>query len=186
MNICVYCSSSENLREEFYKTAAELGKCIAKRGHTLVFGGSNKGTMRAVADGVYRNGGDVIGVVPGVFKGRENFVFPNLKQLVWTETMHERKATMEGFADAFVILPGGIGTMDEFFEAFVLNYLNVMDKPIAIYNACGIYDHLIAFLEDMVREKFLPEESFKSIRCLTDAEEILDYLETAAMDRQVV
>lgn len=183
MNICVYCSASQNLKEEYYKTARELGERIAGRGHSLVFGGSNVGTMHEVASGVSGNGGDVTGVVPAVFKNRENFVFPKLTKLVWTDTMHERKATMEGFADAFVILPGGIGTMDEFFEAYVLNYLKIMDKPIAIYNACGIYNHLIAFLEDMVKEGFLPKESFESIGCFTSADEVLDFLESRVNGR---
>ena len=146
MKICVYCSSSESLNPEFYKIGKDFGYMLASQGHDLVYGGYNKGIMCAVAQGAAEANGKIIAVVPKIFD-RPGFTFEGCTQVIITESMHERKATMENISDAFAILPGGIGTFDEFFELYVLKSLGLCSKPMGILNALGCYDLLKAMLD---------------------------------------
>ena len=143
MRICVYCSSSDGLDSKYYEEGRAFGRELAKRGHSLVYGGYCKGIMAAVAEGVHENGGEITAVVPKVFD-REGFTYEGCTRVIKTPDMNSRKKTMEAEAEAIAVLPGGIGTMDEFFEALVLKTIGELDKPMGVLNTGGCYDLLVA------------------------------------------
>lgn len=176
MKICVYCSSAQGLAPELYKEAERFGSALAQRGHTLVYGGFHEGIMGAVAQGAARAGGEIVAVVPAVFE-REDFIHPNCTRVIHTATMRERKAAMEAEGDALVVLPGGIGTFDEFFEALVLKTLGLLDKPILVYNMNGCCDALQALLDASVQGGFLSERNRAAVHFYTSGEVLLDALE---------
>lgn len=176
MNICVYCSSAEGLAPEFYAAAEAFGRSLARRGHTLVYGGYNKGIMGAVARGAAAGGAPIVAVIPAIFD-HEGFTPPGCTKVLHVGTMSERKAAMEAEADAFAVLPGGIGTFDEFFEALVLKSLGQLEKPIAVYNQNGCYDLLAVFLEQNVQQGFLSRTNQQLAPFFTDGEALLDALE---------
>ncbi len=176
MRICVYCSASEALDPKYYELGTAVGRLLAERGHTLVYGGYNRGIMGAVASAVVQAGGEVIAVVPMVFD-RADYTFRGSTRVIKTVTMSQRKAAMEENSDAFAILPGGIGTFDEFFEAFVLNSLGEMDKKIGVLNAFGYYDILQKLLEQCVADGFLSREILNEVAFVPDGESLLTALE---------
>ena len=159
MNICVFCASSSNIAPEFFAAATELGSLIAKNGHTLVYGGGSSGLMGAVARGVLDNGGHVIGVAPKFFD-EPGVLLKDECEFIFTETMSERKAIMEDYADAYICLPGGIGTFEEFFEVLTLKQLGRHSKSIALLNTCGYYNEFNAMLTTTA------ERGFMSMACL--------------------
>ena len=175
MKIAVYCSASEGLSPALYASAEAFGRALSARGHSLVYGGFGKGVMGAVARGVRAGGGEVIGVIPAVFAGRDdNFA---CTRAVYTQTMHQRKATMEAEADAFAILPGGVGTYDEFFEVLVLCTLGEMAKPIAVFNPDGCFDALAALLADGADRGLISQRTVGLAPFFSAPESLLDYLE---------
>lgn len=176
MNICVYCSSSTSLDPVYFRAGRAFGESLAKRGHTLVYGGYNQGVMGAVAEGAKAAGGEIIAVVPAIFD-RPGFTYPGCTRVIKTADMSERKATMERIGDGFAVLPGGIGTFDEFFEAYVLRTLGQLDKPMGILNVNGCYDLLAAFLDRNMQEGFLSAANREGIRFFTDGEALLNALE---------
>ena len=179
MNVCVYGAASDNIKQEF-KTAGEfLGRRIAERGHSLVFGGGAAGLMGATARGVYSKDGKMLAVVPSFFNV-DGVLFEHSTETIFTETMRERKRILEDSSDGFIITPGGIGTFDEFFEILTLYSLNCHKKPIAIYNTSGYYDALINMLKMGVEEKFIGQNVLEICFVSSDADEILDYLEKNA------
>lgn len=178
MKIAVYCSATDGLDPAYYRAAEAFGRLLAARGHSLVYGGFGKGVMGAVARGVRAGGGAVVGVIPGVFGGREDN-FADCTRVVRTDTMHQRKAAMEAEADAFAVLPGGAGTYDEFFEVLVLNSLGELNKPVAVYNVGGCYDALAALLADGAARGFLSEATRALAPFFPTAEGLLDFLEAA-------
>ena len=147
--ICVYGGASERIDDSIKKDVKELGKIIAENGLSLVYGGGATGCMGAVADGVSENGGYVFGIAPYFINEYEE-LFPCDKTIM-VDTMSERKLFMEKFADMFIIVPGGVGTMDELFEILTLKYLKQLDVPIVILNLNGYYDSLVALIDDMVK-----------------------------------
>lgn len=153
-SICVYCGSSPGNDPVFLEAATQMGTCLAEGGHTLVYGGGNVGLMGAVADAALAAGGEVIGVIPEMLAERE-LAHDRLTTLHTVLTMHERKFRMAELSDAFVALPGGIGTLEEIVEIFVWLQLGVHDKPCGILNVAGFYDPLLAFLEHMTSSRFL-------------------------------
>lgn len=179
MKIAVYCSSAEGLAAEYYTAAEQFGRLLASHGHSLVYGGYGKGVMAAVAAGVHAGGGAVTGVVPAVFD-REGFAFAGCTQVIRTQTMHQRKAAMEAEADAFAVLPGGIGTYDEFFEALDLKGLGLLPKPLAVLNTGGCYDALAALLADGVRRGMIAPRNAALAPMFATAGELLAYLEQQA------
>ncbi len=179
MKICVYCSSREDLHPDYYKVGEAFGRLLAKRGHALVYGGYNKGIMAAVARGVLAEGGAVTAVVPELFK-RPGFTLEGCTRVIYTPTMHTRKASMEEESDAFAILPGGIGTFDEFFEVYVLKSLKQTTKPIALLNVRGCYDLLEAFLNQNTEGRFLTPENRSLITFYSNGEALLTALECEA------
>lgn len=155
-NICVYCGSSARARPLFQDIAAELGGLIAQNGWNLVYGGAKVGLMGIVADHALKNGSEVFGVMP-IDLIRWEVAHTELTQLIEVKSMHERKMEMVERSDAFVILPGGLGTLDETFEILTWKQLNLHDKPIILVNADGFWDGLIKLLDHLVEEKFALE-----------------------------
>jgi uncharacterized protein (TIGR00730 family) len=152
--LCVFCGSSDGRRPEYRDAAAALGRAIATHGLGLVYGGSNIGLMRAVADAAIEAGGDVIGVIPGHFVSRE-IEHRGLTELRVVDTMHERKAMMADLADGFVALPGGYGTLDELCEILTWSQLRLHDKPCAILNTAGYFDGLLTLFDRARQDGFL-------------------------------
>jgi len=152
--VCVFCGSSSGARAEYAHAAAETGELIARRGLGLVFGGGHVGLMGVVADAALRAGGAVVGVITRALKDRE-VAHDALTELHVVRTMHERKALMATLADAFLVLPGGIGTLEEFFEVWTWGQLGEHAKPVGLLNAGGYYDGLVRFLDTAQAEGFL-------------------------------
>ena len=177
MKICVYGAASNKIDKLYIEQVEILGQKIAQRKHTLVFGGGANGCMGAVARGAHKCGGEIIGIAPTFFNV-DGVLFENCTKLIGTQTMRERKQLLEENADAFVITPGGIGTMDEFFEIVTLKQLSRHKKALAFYNINGYYDELIKMLEKMVKENFAGEKLYELYEFLDNADELLCYLES--------
>ena len=179
MRICVFGAASNEIDPSYIKEVEKLGEEIARRGHSLVFGAGGCGLMGAVARGVFKGGGEIIGVIPKFFKD-ENIeaLFENCTQLIFTETMAERKTKMEDLADAFITVPGGVGTFEEFFEVFTLKQLGRHSKPLALLDINGYYRKLDDFMKVSVSEKFLREECRNLYDYSDSIDEVLDYVET--------
>ena len=178
MNICLYGASSSAIAKAYVNPTEELGAKIAERGHTLIYGGGAAGLMGAAARGAYTRGGEIIGVVPS-FLNVDGILFDNCTELIFTETMRERKALMEQKSDAFIMTPGGVGTFDEFFEILTLKQLGRHSKPIAVFNINGYFDSLIAQLENAVHKQFMNPEIFELFISTDRADRLLDYLENS-------
>lgn len=159
--IAVFCGSSFGAKDVYKEGAIALGKELAARGLSLVYGGSSVGLMGAVADAVLEEGGQVVGVLPVFLQDRE-IAHSNLSELIIVDTMHERKAKMAEIADGFIVLPGGAGTMDEFFEIFTWGQLGLHRKPCGLLNLGGYYDLLIELFNHMTDEQFI-QEKFRSM-----------------------
>ena len=145
----------------------------------VVYGGASVGLMGTIADAVLAEGGEVIGVIPGALVERE-IAHRRLTELRVVETMHERKAGMAALADAFVALPGGLGTLEELFEIWTWSQIGLHAKPYGLLNTAGYYDPLIEFVDHAVREGFVRERQRSSLVVASDPEELLDLLTTAA------
>jgi uncharacterized protein (TIGR00730 family) len=152
--VCVFCGSSSGARAEYALVSAQTGALIARRGLGLVYGGGRVGLMGLTADAALRAGGPVIGVITRALKGRE-VAHTGLTELRVVHTMHERKALMASLSDAFLVLPGGIGTLEEFFEVWSWGQLGEHAKPVGLVNAGGYYDGLVTFFDTMRAEGFL-------------------------------
>ena len=164
--ICVFCGSSPGARPVYGEAAEELAGALVDRGLGLVFGGASVGLMGLLADAVLERGGEVTGVIPRALVDRE-IAHPRVADLRVVESMHERKALMAELADAFVALPGGLGTLEELFEIYTWAQLGLHRKPCALLNVAGYYDGVAAFLDHAVDERFVRAEH----RALLIAEE---------------
>lgn len=178
MKICVFGSASNIINESYIKTVEEFAYEMGKRNHQLVFGAGGEGLMGASARGMKKAGGEIYGVVPKFFveEGIEG-LFEECTQLFTTDTMRERKAKMEDMADAFIIVPGGVGTFEEFFEIVTLKQLGRHNKPIAVYNINGYYDSMEEMMEHSMREGFVREKCSDLYRYFDDSDKLLDYIE---------
>ena len=176
MKICIYGAASNEIDKTYLDSVQELGRKMAQRGHGLVFGGGAKGCMGAAARGVHEKGGEIIGIAPTFFNV-DGVLFEHCTKLVGTKTMRERKQLLEEYSDAFVITPGGIGTMDEFFEIITLKQLCRHNKAVVFFNVNGYYDDLEKFLGKMIDEKFAGEKLKELYKFSDSPEEILHYLE---------
>jgi hypothetical protein len=152
--IAVFCSSSESIDEVYFDAARELGEAIGKSRHTVIYGGGNLGLMGCVADAAHRAGGRVHGVITEKLRDLEQ-ARHQCDELEIVRTMRERKARMEALADAFIILPGGIGTLEEFFEIVVGRFLGEHDKAIVLVNVAGYFDPLLTLLDHAASERFM-------------------------------
>ncbi|MBN1360669.1 MAG: TIGR00730 family Rossman fold protein [Sedimentisphaerales bacterium] len=152
--VCVYCGSSAGWRAEYGQAAGMLSEGLASHRLGLVFGGGKIGLMGVLARAILARGGEVIGVIPRALQ-EQGLAQPELTKLRVVETMHERKALMAGLSDGFVALPGGLGTLEEFFEILTWAQLGLHSKPCGLLNVGGYFDHLIAFLDHAVQEGFI-------------------------------
>ncbi len=177
MKICVFAASSRELEQVYYDGAFALGWELARRGHTMVFGGGTSGLMGAAARGVTGAGGSLIGVAPRFFD-EPGILYEHCTELLFTETMSERKKLMEDLSDAFVTLPGGIGTFEEFFEALTLKQLGRHAKAMAVLNINGYYDAMEAMLQRAVEERFFPEDGHGLYAMFDSPSALMDYIES--------
>jgi len=173
--LCVYCGSSPGRKPIYRDTAYTVGQLLAGEKITLVYGGGNVGLMGAIADGALEAGGEVVGIIPRALVEKE-LAHDGLTELVRVETMHQRKEQMAARADAFLALPGGIGTLEEIFEALTWTQLRFHEKPCAFLDVAGYYTHLFAFLGQMTEEQFLRAEHLESIILEQDPVVALDHL----------
>jgi len=174
--ITVFCGSSFGTDQIFGKQAYRLGEILAERKIGLVYGGANVGLMNAVANGAISRGGEVTGVLPVFFKER-GLAHKNLTELILVDTMHERKTRMYDLSDGVIALPGGFGTLEEFFETLTWGQLGLHRKPAGLLNINGFYDSLKMLAKTMVEKGFLKETNREMILISDDIENLLDQME---------
>jgi hypothetical protein len=174
--IAVFCASMDGAKPEYLATAREMGRRIAERGYGVVYGGATVGAMGAVSNAALAAGGGVVGVIPDVLMDKE-IGNQRLTELHVVRTMHERKALQAERADAFVALPGGYGTLDEFIEVITWAKLRIHAKPCVLVNTGGFYDGLLQFLDRCVSEGFLSQQHRGLILVARDVDEALTIVE---------
>ena len=172
-NLCVFCGSSSGADPAYEKGARELGRALVEANITLVYGGASVGLMGAVADSTLGAGGEVVGVIPEGLVHKE-ISHRGLTELHVVDSMHERKALMAELSDGFIALPGGTGTMEEFFEVFTWAQLGEHTKPCGLLDIAGYFDPLVAFLDHMVDRGFLREHHRNMILHDTEPASLLD------------
>jgi len=175
-HICIYCGSRKGNYPKYPEVAMEAGREIARRNWGIVYGGGRVGIMGEVANAALTEGGDVIGVIPTQLKEKE-VAHKGLTDLHETQDMHTRKALMESLSDAFLVLPGGFGTLDEFFEILTWRQLGIHNKPIFIINTDGYFDGLLQFTEKAVSHDFIHKESLSLFTVCDDVEDYLRQME---------
>ena len=175
MNICVFGASSDRIDPIYLKTAEELGTLIARGGHRLVFGGGREGLMGACARGVLRAGGRPLGIAPCFFD-EPGVLMKEECDILFTDTMSERKRLMEEKADAFIALPGGIGTYEEFFEALTLKQLGRHDKPMAMLNTLGYFNIFNTLLQQTAEQGFMRGDVLTLYAMCKDPAAVLDHI----------
>jgi uncharacterized protein (TIGR00730 family) len=173
--ICVFCGAGKARNPVYNDRARELGNLIAERNIKLVYGGASVGLMGTVADGVLEKGGDVYGILPD-FLFKKEVGHTGIQKLEIVDSMHIRKQKMYESSDAFIILPGGIGTLDEFFEVFTWSQLELHNKPIGLYNINNYFNKLLNFISETIAEGFFSEDILKKLNISTHGEELLDTL----------
>ena len=178
-SVCVYCGSRPGTDAAFAKVARQTGHWIGTHGGQLVYGGGNNGLMGMVADATLAAGGRVVGVIPKALVEKE-WAKLDCTELHVVDTMHDRKRMMAERADAFLALPGGIGTFEELFEVWTWRQLGYHDKPVGLLNTSGYYDELLAFLQSSVRHGFMSDWQMGLLRTGTDAQTLLPALVQAA------
>lgn len=171
-SIVVFCGSSEGQDPDIIKDAHRLGKTMANQNIRLVYGAARIGVMGHVAQGALENGGEVIGVIPDFLMLREVY-HSGLTELIVTKNMHERKLKMYELSEGIIMLPGGYGTLEEFFEMITWAQLGLHQKPIGILNTNGFYDELLAMLKKMIDQRFLKKANFDMIQVAADIETLL-------------
>jgi len=176
VNICVFLSSSDAVEQRYANLAVRLGDAIGKKGHTLVYGGNNTGLMGKLADAAKASGGRVLGVVPQKLHdlGR---TYRNCDELVVSRDLRDRKAIMDEQSDAFIALPGGLGTLEEIIEVLNLKYLRYHKKPVIFINHGGFYDSLFGVFEQYYRERFTKRAVERLYASLPDIDHVFPYLE---------
>ncbi len=176
MNICVFCSSSEQTPTIYRIAAEEAGEKIASRGHTLIYGGGNIGLMHDIAHSVVTFRGTIIGVIPKNLRDKEKR-FDKAGEMILTDSIHERKKIMEERADAFLVLPGGFGTLEELMEILAMKYRDADPRPMALLNTAGFFNQLLGFFDFLAHEEFVPRDFRKSIFVGEEVDAIINYFE---------
>jgi len=174
--VCVFAGSSQGARQEYAAVAECLAKELVIRGLGIVYGGGNVGLMGVLADSAMEETGDVIGVMPGPLIER-GVAHRRLTELRVASSMHDRKSKMAELADAFAVLPGGLGTIEEFFEILAWAQLGIHSKPVGLINVCGYFDKLLDFLDQSVQEGFTSEQNRKMLLVESRPEVLLDLFE---------
>jgi uncharacterized protein (TIGR00730 family) len=175
--ITVFCGSSFGTEKQYEEQAYLLGKTLAERNIGLVYGGANVGLMGAVADGAIENNGEVIGVLPHFLQNKE-IAHEGLTELILVETMHERKTKMNDLTDGVITLPGGFGTLEEFFEMLTWAQLGLHQKPIGILNVNGFYNELLALVDTMVKKGFLKVVNRNMLLTSENIDDLLNQMES--------
>jgi uncharacterized protein (TIGR00730 family) len=175
MNICVFCGSSFGNSLAYEACAKEIGFLIGSSGDTLVYGGGKVGLMGVVAEAALSHSGRVIGIIPDFLHKRE-VALEQVTELYIVSSMHERKMRMADLADAFIVLPGGLGTIDELVEILTWNQLELINKPVAVLNLNSYFNPFIALLEKMIAEGFLKQSSLDSIFFADNAKQLFNSL----------
>jgi uncharacterized protein (TIGR00730 family) len=182
MRICVYCASSERIDPAYVVLAAQVGTELARRGHTLVSGGGSVSSMGAVARAARAGGAHTVGVIPRGLMHLE-VSDTDADELIVTETMRERKAVMDERADAFLALPGGLGTLEELFEVWVAAVLGMHDKPVVVCDPDGVFAHLRTLVDALVDRGFVRAAARDTLRWATTPDEALEFVEAAVAAR---
>lgn len=186
MRICVFGAASPTIDPEYIQKVELLGEEMAKRGHSLVFGAGGNGLMGAAARGVHKGGGYVLGVIPKFFEEEGvEAIYDKCDKLIFTETMRQRKQTMEDNADAFIVAPGGIGTFEEHFEILTSKQLCRHNKPIVLYNVKGYYNELEEVMRQAMKKNFIRENCADLYRLTDDLDELFSYIEAPVKDHNV-
>ena len=175
-SVAIFCGSSKGHLPIYGKVAQQLGYELAERKIEVVYGAGNVGIMGIVADATLEKGGRILGVIPQFLKEWE-VCHEGLTELIVTETMHERKAIMAERSDGFIILPGGFGTLDEFFEILTWGQLHLHEKPIGVLNVGGFYDHILAHAQHLFERGFVRENNLKLFCVADNIEELLSKME---------
>jgi hypothetical protein len=173
--VCVFCGSNAGIRAEYGLAAQGLATVLVRRGLGLVYGGGNVGLMGVLADSMLQAGGEVIGVIPQSLVAKE-VAHRGVTELRIVDTMHQRKALMNELSDAFIALPGGFGTLDEFFEILTWSQLGIHGKPSGLLNVSGYYDSLLAMLDHAVTEGLLRPAHRELVIADTDADSLVQRL----------
>ncbi len=174
-SLCVFCGSSMGADAVYSDAASELGAEIARRGMRLIYGAGNIGLMGVIADAVLDAGGEVVGVIPQALLEKE-VAHQSLTELIVVETMHQRKAKMADLADAFVAMPGGFGTFEEFCEVLTWNQLGVHNKPCGLLNTAGYYDLLLGLFQRAEDDRFLRAEHHQMVLTADSVSDLFERL----------
>ncbi|CAN5693255.1 TIGR00730 family Rossman fold protein [soil metagenome] len=177
--ICVFCGTNAGERPEYVAAARELGKLLADEGIELVYGGASVGIMGELADAAHEHGGHVTGIIPQQLMKKEA-AHTGIPDLIVVASMHQRKSQMADLSDGFIALPGGIGTLEGYFEILTWGQLGIHRKPSGILNVAGYFDRLIEFLDHAVKEGFLEQEHREMIVVESDARKLLERLKQYA------
>lgn len=178
MRICVYGAASPTIDPAYIEAVEKMGKEMVARGHSLVFGGGGNGLMGAAARGVRSAGGYILGVIPKFFD-QENVeaICDFCDELIQPDTMRQRKQIMEDNADAFIVVPGGIGTFEEFFEILTLKQLCRHNKPIVLYNLMGYYNEIQLVMEEAIKKNFVRDNCRQLYQITDDLQQMFEYVE---------
>ena len=174
-SICVFCGSSQAVEDSYKSVATELGREIGKRGADLVYGGASIGLMGCVARGVHEEKGKVIGILPEFFR-KKDIEYLDADELIVTKDMRERKAKMDERSDAFIVLPGGIGTLEETMEILSMRQLKLTNKPLVFISTGGFYDKLNETFASMIEQKFAKENIRNMFAMTSDPKGALEYI----------
>lgn len=177
--VCVYCSSSNAIDDAYPPVAEALGRQLAARDHALVYGGGAVGLMGVLARAAHDAGGHVTGVIPSKLQNREGIAY-DADELIVTETMRERKRIMFSKSNAFIVLPGGFGTLEEFMEVLTLKQLGYHDHPIALLNVDGFFDTLLSFFNELREGHFTREDLLELVHVVPTPEAALDHIGAVA------
>lgn len=174
MKICVYGSGSKTIDNNLKKIGIKLGIKIAEHNHKLIFGGGDYGMMGAVLKGCLKKDGKTLGISPDFLEEGYN----NCSKFIYTDTVYERKKLLRDLSDGFIVSPGGLGTLDEFFEVLTLKQLKRHNKPIVIFNINHYYDEMLKMIDSFVEKQTISKENTKLYKVCTTIDETLEYLET--------
>ena len=181
MRVCIFGASGDDIDPVYKERTFALGKTLAERGHTLVFGGGSHGLMGAAARGFTEGGGKIVGVAPRFFD-IPGVLYDKCDEFVWPDSMRDRKKYMEDHSDAFVVVPGGIGTYEEFFEVLTLKQLARHAKPIVLFNVNGFFDKLTDLIYEDTANGFIRRQTMELFDLSEDVDEIASILERGDMD----
>ena len=176
MNVCIYGAASPAIDEIYMREAEKLGYMLALRGHSLIFGGGNEGSMGAAARGFTRGGGRITGIAPRFFD-KPGVLYEKCTDFIYPDDMRQRKTMLEEMSEATIVTPGGIGTYEEFMEILTLKSLGRIDRPIVLFNINGYYDPMVKLLNHTADNSFMPHENMDLLLVTDDAERVVDYIE---------